>query len=126
VPEHVPGTVRIVTTIDAALDEAVERATVALDAATGSSSLCSLSRSGTPMPGIKYPEGAWAALRDAQRAVRSGGDPREQISAVRDRWRADLASHEQRGSGPDWIAYLTGGVDALDGLLESASGSLDD
>jgi hypothetical protein len=108
------------------LDEAVERATVALDAATGSSSLCSLSRSGVPMPGIKYPEGAWAALRDAQRAVRSGGDPRGQISAVRDRWRADLVSHQQRGSGPDWIAYLTGGVDALDGLWESASGSLDD
>jgi hypothetical protein len=104
----------------------VDAAARTLDAAAGSSSLCSLSRAGIAIPGIKYPEGAWAALRDAQRAVRSGGDPREQISAVRDRWRADLASHEQRGSGPDWIAYLTGGVDALDGLLESASGSLDD
>lgn len=97
---------------------ALDRAAAALDAAAGSSSLCSLSRSGVPMPGIKYPEGAWAALRDAQRAIRSGGDPRGQVSAVRDRWGADLASREERASGPDWIAYLTGGVDALDGVLD--------
>ena len=100
---------------------ALDCAAAALDAAAGSSSLCSLSRSGVPMPGVKYPEGAWAALRDAQRALRSGGDQQGQIWAVRDRWRADLVSHERRGSGPDWIAYLTGGIDALDGVLEELS-----
>ena len=105
--------------VAARVQTALDSAAAALDTAAGSSSLCSLSRSGVPMPGVKYPEGAWAALRDAQRALRSGGDPRAQISAVRDRWGADLASHEQRGSGPDWIAYLTGGVDALDGVLDS-------
>jgi len=126
VPQHVAGAGIVVTDLGARLDDALARASASLDAAAGSSSLCSLSRSGVPMPGIKYPEGAWAALRDAQRSLRSGGDPLGQFSAVRDRWRADLAGHEQRGSGPDWIAYLTGGVDALEGLLESASGSLDD
>ena len=69
------------------------------------------------MPGIKYPEGAWAALREVKRAGRAGGDLRERAVAIRAKWQADLAGHEQRGSGPDWIAYLTGGVDALDELL---------
>ena len=70
------------------------------------------------MPGIKYPEGAWSALREVKRAARSGADIEAVAIITRDRWRADLASHEQRGSGPDWIAYLTGGVDALDALLD--------
>lgn len=73
------------------------------------------------MPGIKYPEGAWAALREVKRAGRAGGDLAERAIAVRAKWQADLASHERRGSGPDWIAYLTGGVDALDGLLDDFS-----
>jgi len=71
------------------------------------------------MPGIKYPEGAWAALREVKRAARAGGDLGELAVAVRAKWQADLTSHEQRGSGPDWIAYITGGVDALDGLLDA-------
>lgn len=89
-----------------------------LDAAAGSSSLCSLSRSGTPMPGIKYPEGAWAALREVRRETRASGDVPAAAERVRARWSADLAAHEARGSGPDWIAYLTGGVDAIDALME--------
>jgi len=103
-----------------ALSRRLDDATQALDAAAGSSSLCSLSRAGVSMPGIKYPEGAWAALRDAQRAIRSGGEADVRLCEVRDRWAVDLARHEQRGSGPDWIAYLTGGVDALDRVLEDS------
>lgn len=110
----------MMTSIDDALARRLHDATEALDAAAGSSSLCSLSRAGVPIPGIKYPEGAWAALRDAQRAIRSGGEADVRIGEVRERWAADLARHEQRGSGPDWIAYLTGGVDALDGVLEDS------
>jgi hypothetical protein len=99
------------------LDRHLERASSALDAAAGTSSLCSLSRAGVPMPGLKYPEGAWAALREVKRRARSGADVSVSASEVLERWRADLVSHEQRGSGPDWIAYLTGGVDAVDALL---------
>jgi hypothetical protein len=100
-----------------ALQIALERAAAALDAAAGSSSLCSLSRSGVPMPGIKYPEGAWTALREVQR---SGGEVTATSAAVRAKWQADLDRHVERGSGPDWIAYLTGGVDALDALLDES------
>lgn len=116
-PERI--TVTVVIDLESRLADALARASAALDAAAGSASLCSLSRSGVPMPGIKYPEGAWAALREVQRAVRSGGDVAGHADVIREKWRADLASHEQRGSGPDWIAYLTGGVDALDSLLEA-------
>lgn len=38
-------------------------------------------------------------------------------AAVRERWAVDLARREQGGSGSDWVAYLTGGVDAIDSLL---------
>ena len=105
-----------VTVLTARLDEAG----ATLDAAAGSASLCTLSRSGVPMPGIKYPEGAWSALREVARQVRSGGDVCASAQAVRQRGSDDLALHEQRGSRPDWIAYLTGGVDAPDGLLAEA------
>jgi hypothetical protein len=119
VPRFITASDDTVMDVDSRLGEALARASASLDAAAGSSSLCSLSRSGVPMPGIKYPEGAWAALREVKRAGRAGGDLAERASAVRAKWQADLASHEQRGSGPDWIAYLTGGVDALDGLLDA-------
>ncbi len=102
------------------VDAHLERAAAALDAAAGSTSLCSLSRAGVAMPGIKYPEGAWAALREVQRSARSGGDVGASAAEVRERWRSDLAHHEERGSGADWIAYLTGGVDALDALLDES------
>lgn len=100
-----------------ALDARIDQAAAALDAAAGSSSLCTLSRAGVPMPGIKYPEGVWSALREVAREVRSSGEPCSAARAVRERWGRDLAVHAARGSGPDWIAYLTGGVDSLDGFL---------
>lgn len=102
-----------VAELTARLDEAA----ATLDAAAGSASLCTLSRAGVPMPGIKYPEGAWSALREVAREVPSSGDVCASAQAVRQRWGNDLALHEQRGSGLDWIAYLTGGVDALERLL---------
>ena len=95
----------------------LDQALAALDAASGTSSLCSLSKSGLPMPGIKYPEGAWIALREVTRAVREPADIPSVTCAVRDRWSADLARHEAAGSGVDWIAYLTGGLDALDDVI---------
>jgi hypothetical protein len=95
----------------------VDAAAGALDAAAGSSSLCSLSRAGIAIPGIKYPEGAWAALRDVKRATGGQGDVAVAAAQVRQRWAADLALHQERNSGSDWVSYLTGGVDAIDGLL---------
>lgn len=107
----------------AVLTARLDDAAATLDAAAGSGSLCTLSRAGVPVPGIKYPEGAWAALREVARQVRSSGDAWTSARAVRERWGLDLARHETRNSGPDWIAYLTGGVDAIDGLLAEFTGT---
>lgn len=105
------------------LDQRIIDSEHTLDAAAGSSSLCSLSRSGTPMPGIKYPEGAWVALREVRNLVRAGdgsdGDMARAVDAVRRSWAGDLARHTTADSGPDWIAYLTGGLDAVDALAET-------
>lgn len=103
------------------LDQHITDAERALDAAAGSSSLCTLSRSGVPMPGIKYPEGAWVALREVRREMRVTGAASSAIEAVRDRWAGDLERHIEAASGPDWVAYLTGGLDALDALALDAS-----
>jgi len=94
----------------------------ALDAAAGSSSLCTLSRSGKPMPGIKYPEGAWVALREVE-LVSVGGSIIEACAHVRGRWAAEVERHAAQNSGPDWIAYSTGGLDAVDALAEALRGS---
>lgn len=96
-----------------------QQAEAALDAAAGSSSLCTLSRAGVPMPGVKYPEGAWVALRDVQREVRAAGSVEAAVLTVRARWAADVERHRERGSGPDWISYATGGLDALDQLSDA-------
>jgi hypothetical protein len=101
------------------LDERIARAEATLDAAAGSASLCTVSRSGTPMPGVKYPEGAWVALRDVRRSMTSAGGIEAALREVRQRWASDLAHHTAAGSGPDWLSYLTGGLDALDALAEN-------
>lgn len=101
------------------LDRRISDAEATLSAAAGSASLCTVSRSGTPMPGVKYPEGAWVALRDVRRTLAASDGIDGALEIVRERWSADLAQHIETGSGSGWIAYLTGGVDALDSLAES-------
>jgi hypothetical protein len=103
------------------LDQHLAQAERALDAAAGSSSLCTISRSGTPMPGIKYPEGAWVALRDVRRLLQASGDLASSISEVRQRWQVDLDHHANAESGQNWISYLTGGLDALDDLATATA-----
>lgn len=106
---------------EAVLSRHVDAAAGALDTAAGSMSLCSLSRAGVAIPGIKYPEGAWSALREVARQARRGDDVVTCAQIARRRWAEDLAQYEARGSGSDWIAYTTGGVDALDRLLAEIS-----
>ncbi|PFG38990.1 hypothetical protein ATJ97_1484 [Georgenia soli] len=104
--------------------DAVQR----LTAAAGSSSLCTLSRSGTPRPAVKYLEGTVAALSDVRRALRDRpGDAepattdaaaRASIDEARERWLARRG--RSAASSSDWQAYLDGAVDALDELVATA------
>lgn len=95
----------------------------ALTAATGDTSLCAASRSGTSVPAVKYHEGAYSALADARRAVTAIADPpggessaRSAVLEVRARWQAQVGTTGR--AGPSWAGYLSGGLDALDRLLD--------
>jgi len=88
-----------------------------LVAAVGGSSLCAIGRSGERLDGVKYLEGRSAALREFRRQLRdTAGD--EAHREVEQRWRDHLRLALDRNMGPDWVAYRTGGVDALTDLAE--------
>jgi hypothetical protein len=92
-------------------------------AATGGSSLCALSPAAGPVPAIKYHEGRWAALREVSRLNapddldRFDADCIDTAARTREQWAQQLANLHAREAGPDWIAYRSGGVDALDQLI---------
>lgn len=109
---------------------ACERSALAdLAAVTGDRSLCSLSRQGAPVPTVKYHEGAAAALAEVRRAVETladdsgvGHSARAVLLNVRARWREQ--SHTMGSRGPDWAGYLTGGLDALEQMIDDMEGSM--
>jgi hypothetical protein len=98
-----------------------------LDAIAGSRSLCSISRQGAPVPAAKYHEGEAAALAEARRAIQAlaegpdgGQSARASLLDVRARW---LEQSRTRGrTGPDWTDYLTGGLDALEQMIDNDGG----
>lgn len=99
--------------------EAMER----LAAVTGGQSLCGRSTDTRPVSGVKYYEGMAAALADARRAVCGqpglrGEDDASRLAlhAIRARWTEE--SHWPGCTGPDWVDYLAGGLDALTQLLD--------
>ncbi|MGE0818366.1 MAG: hypothetical protein AB7O74_06845 [Candidatus Nanopelagicales bacterium] len=99
------------------LSALVEDAASRLDVAAGATAVCTWSRSGVAVPAIKYAEGRWAALRSLERAVRRGGVLAELADAELRTWDAALADLTAKDAGADWVAYRTGGVDALRDLL---------
>jgi hypothetical protein len=107
-----------------------ERAALAdLAAIAGGQSLCSISRQGATVPAAKYREGAAAALAQSRRAVEAVGDgPASQkpgrvaLLEVRARWREQSRIMGQRG--PDWTGYLTGGLDALEQMIDDMEDSM--
>jgi hypothetical protein len=95
------------------LEERRERVEQELTSAAGGASLCSISRSAGPVPGIKYLEGQMAALMELDRVVRRGDDLASASAEILERWSARLDGARQRGMSADWIAYYAGGVDEL-------------
>lgn len=108
------------------LDEWIGQATELLQGRSAGQAMCTFTKAGIPVPGMKYAEGRWAALREVQRAVRAGADTPEAASAAERSWTEQLVVLNQRGAGQDWIAYRCGGVDVLAELiawLEAGGGS---
>ncbi|TIC85652.1 hypothetical protein [Nocardioides sp. GY 10127] len=102
----------------------------ALQEATGGASLCSLARSGHPLPAATFHEGAVVALGLVLRAQRAAGPGSacdgqllEVVTRVRDQWWAEQAPMAARG--PAWDAYATGGDEALRDLLEELGARTD-
>lgn len=110
--------------MSAPLDELVVAAAEALDAASGGNAVCTFTRAGAPVPGIKYAEGRWAALREVQRTVAAGAPLGDAVARVARGWADALAALRSRGAGTDWIAYRSGGSDALGDLLQRSGADM--
>lgn len=81
----------------------------AMEQASGGASVCSFTKAGVAVPGLKYAEGQWAALR----ALKSqGATPRAALELAAE-WQEQLAKLQLRDAGSDWLAYSAGGLDAL-------------
>lgn len=103
------------------LDDWAAAAAESMAAATQGASLCSISRSGQQVPGVKYPEGRWAALRELSRALRgSTVDVGVVLAHLRQSWAKDL-TRSQVVRQENWIHYRLGGVDALEEVAELLS-----
>ncbi|MEX1280369.1 MAG: hypothetical protein AB1Z55_06575 [Acidimicrobiia bacterium] len=100
------------------IDDRLAAVEAELTAAAGDVSLCTISRSGGSVDGIKYLEGRMAALAEARRLTRH--DPRldpATIQSIASTWREQLVVVRERDAGRGWVAYRAGGVDELDDLL---------
>jgi hypothetical protein len=97
----------------ASLERRRTRVETELTEAAGGSSLCSISRSAGPVPGIKYLEGRMAALMELERAARRGEDLASAASSGVGRWAEKLRAAQERGMSADWTAYYAGGADEL-------------
>ena len=93
----------------------VADATRRLDEAAGGAAVCTFTKAGVAVPGIKYAEGRWAALRQVQRALgtAAGSAPAAVAGEALDEWRSALDRAVATDAGADWLAYRHGGVDAL-------------
>jgi len=103
----------------ALLDDLLSAAIRALDASTGGVAMCTFTKARVAVPGMKYAEGRWAALREVRRASIATGSVQGATADARSAWRAAIDRAAVDGVGPDWIAYRCGGVDALDELTAS-------
>jgi hypothetical protein len=104
------------------LDQMLAVAKTGLYEAAGGGAVCAFTKSGTPVPGIKYHEGRWAALHEVSGQCADGThDAATAALDISRRWSADLEKRILHGAGPDWIAYRHGGLDALTELLADAA-----
>ncbi len=100
------------------IDDRLAAVEAELTAAAGDVSLCTISRSGGPVDGIKHLEGRMAALAEARRATRHELDPDPAtVESIASRWRDQLVAVRERDAGRGWVAYRAGGVDELGDLL---------
>lgn len=84
-----------------------------LTSASGDASLCSISKSAGPVPGIKYLEGRMAAVMEIRRSTSRGADAVSAVADAHTTWSRRLHDAERNAMSRDWTAYYAGGVDQL-------------
>ena len=110
----------------ATVEQRRTQALMRMEAEVGSKGLCTISRAGLSMPALKYDEGAASAMADLRRVLLNTVERAEEsallaaIAQVRDTWRQSPAQRLAQTS-EDWLAYATGGEDALSSLLDATS-----
>lgn len=95
------------------LEERIDEAARLMQARSSGQAVCALTKAGASVPGVKYVEGRWAALREVHRVVRAGRELASAAEAAERSWAEHLALLQARGASQDWIAYRSGGMDAL-------------
>ena len=144
-----PGTARAgddragMSLLDVATEVRLD-ATRHLTALAGDASMCAIGRSGRSFPAAKYHEGRQAAAGQVRRLLRRIGADAGQgavatalsgagaagvgsdaesaaLADVTSEWRQTL--DDAASKGPDWVAYASGGMDALAELAEHAARS---
>lgn len=108
------------------VDGARAEAEARLAAVAAGDSLCVIGRrdAGGP-PSVKEVEGEVAALTELRRRLRRVGEPADPLAvldAVLADWRNRERAHTERDFGPGWLAYDRGGIAALEGLRDLATG----
>ncbi len=88
----------------------------------GGTAVCTFTKAGTAVPGIKYAEGRWASLRELERAVAKGTTHEEATTKGAKSWQDQLTAMQERGANKDWTAYYHGGVDALNEFADVLAG----
>jgi hypothetical protein len=105
--------------VAAALAELIDEAATVMQGQSGGQSVCALTKAGKSVPGLKYAEGRWAALREVRSKADSDAETPPVVAAVTAAWVGHLDRLQIRGAGVDWIAYRSGGIDALAELAEA-------
>lgn len=108
-------------------DDLLSRATeLRLDAVrhltllAGDASMCAIGRSGRSFPAAKYHEGRQSAAGQVRRLAQDADqDDEEGLARLRQQWNQTLVDAEAKGR--DWVAYATGGLDALAELADPAT-----
>ncbi len=100
------------------LDRLLTLAEKDLQAASGGSSLCRLTASGSPGTSVKRAEGQWAALRELSRKLQDTQDDyRTTALEISAKWNSDL-DHWSNDPRSSWVPYRQGGVEALERFIE--------
>lgn len=101
------------------LDAEIETAATALGNELGEFSACTVHKDGRVTGGMKYYEGRMTAFAEARRASRGDQELEQALTVLARTWAAEL--EKRKGAtdpSPPWVAYATGGAEALDEVLD--------